>query len=69
MKDLNYRLDRSAFQAFTHKEADADISNSKCLSWSERVNHFNYLMSVAYRFLGEEWPQMDKGHFEKIKRQ
>lgn len=68
MKDLNYRLDRTAFQAMNYEDADKQINNSKSLSEEERINQFNYLMSVAYRFLGKQWPRMDKAHFEKIKR-
>lgn len=68
MENLNYRLDRTAFQAMTFKEADNRINHSECLSQDERINQFNYLMSAAYQFLGEQWPCMDRTHFEKIKR-
>ena len=68
MKDLNYRLDRTAFEALSFKQANKQVNDSKSLAWEERINQFNYLMSVAYRFLGEDWPRMDKAHFEKIKR-
>ena len=38
------------------------------LPWNESVQQFNYLMSVAFGFLGNEWPRMEKTNFEKIKR-
>lgn len=66
---MNYRLDKNAFQTLTFQEADKQINDSAGLSMEERIKQFNYLMSVAYRFLGEKWPHMDKGYFEKIKRQ
>lgn len=31
-------------------------------------NQFNYMMSIAYRFAGEQWPRMDKSAFDKRKR-
>lgn len=68
MEDLNYKLDRTVFQALSFEEADKQINNSKTMSLEEKINHFNYLMSVAYRFLGEQWPPMDRLHFEKKKR-
>lgn len=68
MKDLDYRLDRSVFQAMSYEEADKQINNSANLSSEDRIDHFNYLMSIAYRFLGELWPRMDRKVFEKIKR-
>ncbi len=68
MENLNYRLDRTAFTALTYQEADKQINNSSNLSQEERINQFNYLMSVAYRFLNESWPRMNRNAFEKIKR-
>ncbi len=65
MKDLKYRLDKSVFQAMSFEEASKQINNSA--NWEDHINHFNYLMSVAYSFLGEQWPQMDRKVFKKIK--
>ena len=63
-----YTLDRAAFEALSFEEADQKMNKSGGLSWNENVSHFNYLMSVAFGFLGIEWPRMDKTYFEKIKR-
>ncbi len=68
MENLNYRLDRTAFQALTYEDADKQINDSTNLSQEERINQFNYIMSVAYRFLNKPWPLMDRNAFEKIKR-
>jgi hypothetical protein len=68
MEDLNYKLDRTAFQALSYEEAEKQITSSINFSIDDRINHFNYLMSVAYRFFGEQWPPMDRFHFEKKKR-
>lgn len=68
MGDLNYKLDRTAFNALSYEDADMQINNSVNLSQEERINQFNYLMSVAYRFLGGQWPRMDRTIFEAIKR-
>ena len=68
MEKSNYRLDRTVFEAMSFAEADRQIRNSAGLTQQERINQFNYLMSVAYQFLGEGWPRMDRTVFEKIKR-
>lgn len=68
MENFNYRLDRTAFKALSYKEADKQINDSRGLSQEERFNQFNYFMSVAYQFLGKQWPCMDRTYFEKIKR-
>ncbi len=51
MKNINYRLDKSAFQTLSFEDADKAINNSAGLSHEERINYFNYLISVAFRFL------------------
>ena len=68
MENLNYRLDRTSFQALSFEEADKQMTDSTGLSMEERIKQFNYLMSVAYCFLGKQWPKMDKTYFEKMKR-
>lgn len=68
MEKLNYRLDRGAFQAMNFEEADKQLKHSTDLTEEERVNQFNYLMSVAYSFLGKLWSEMDRTFFEKRKR-
>ncbi len=52
MENLNYRLDRTTFQGMTFEEADKQINDSKNLSFEERIKRFNYLMSIAYPFVG-----------------
>lgn len=64
----NYKLDKTAFKALSFEEADKEIINSEGLSFEERINQFNYLMSVAFGFLNEPFPRMDKTVFEKRKR-
>lgn len=68
MEDLNYRLDRTAYKAMSFEEADRKINKSEHLSEEERIDEFNYLMSVTYQFLGKQWPQMDRTCFDKVKR-
>ena len=68
MDNTIYRLDKSAYEALSFEDADKQMNSSTGLSWKENVRQFNYLMGVAFGFVGEAWPQMDKTHFEKIKR-
>ncbi|HVK97984.1 MAG TPA: hypothetical protein VM368_09205 [Flavisolibacter sp.] len=68
MENLTYRLDRTAFEALSFDDANKKIQSSVHLNQQERFNQFNYLMAVAYGFLGKPWPKMDRTAFEKIKR-
>ncbi|MDX2046343.1 MAG: hypothetical protein SFU87_06135 [Chitinophagaceae bacterium] len=68
MENFQYRLDRTAFQMLSFEEADAAMQSPHALAEEERFRYFNYLMSIAYRFLGEPWPVMDKTVFEMRKR-
>jgi hypothetical protein len=68
MENFQYRLDRTAFQMLSFEEADASMHASNAVTQEERFRYFNYLMSIAYRFLGEPWPAMEKTFFEKRKR-
>ena len=67
MQEQEYKLDRTAFQKLSFEEADRQMQEGKTVSFPERIRQFNYLMSVAYRFLGESWPRMDRTAFEKRK--
>ena len=67
MQQSKYRLDRTAFQKLSFEEAEKQMQQSKNISQQERFRQFNYFMSVAYRFLGEPWPQMDRTVFEMRK--
>ena len=68
MKKNEYRLDRTAFQMLTFDEADKEMKQSDGWTKDSRFRYFNYLVSVAYRFVGEDWPKMDKTFFEMRKR-
>jgi hypothetical protein len=68
MENNEYRLDRTAFQMLSFEEADKQMQQSNNQAEEERFRHFNYLMNVAWRFLGESWPKMDKTFFEMRKR-
>ena len=68
MESNPYKLDRSAFKMLTFEEAATEMQDSKSLSQEERFRQFNYLMSVAFRFMNKPWPRMDRNHFEMIKR-
>ena len=67
MQQSEYRLDRTAFQKLSFEEAEKQMQQSKNISQQERFRQFNYLMSVAYRFLAEPWPPMDRTVFEMRK--
>jgi hypothetical protein len=68
MENIHYKLDKTSFQALSFEEADKQMNTSQNFSTKEKIKQFNYLMSIAYRFFGKPWPQMDKTYFEKKKR-
>lgn len=64
----NFRLDKTAFQVLSFEDADKEMNNAEGISYEERIKQWNYLMSVAYGFLNQPWPRMDKTVFELRKR-
>ena len=68
MENSKFRLDKTVFQSLTFQEADEQMRESFNSSPEEQIEYFNYLVSIAYQFLGKSWPQMDRNHFEMIKR-
>jgi hypothetical protein len=63
----SYRLDRTSFKMLSFEDADREMQDSDKTSLEERMRYFNYLMSIAYRFFGENWPSMDRTFFEMRK--
>ena len=67
MENSSYRLDRTSFQMLSFEEADREMQGAGSVNKDERIRYFNYLMSVAYRFVGKAWPRMDRTFFEMRK--
>jgi hypothetical protein len=61
-----YKLNRSTFKAMTAEEASNHSDYYKKLDWKERFKIVMHLNSVAYKFVGELEPRMDRTVF-KIK--
>lgn len=59
----NFKLDRTAFKAHTHKEAADHASIYKKLSWQDRLRVAAYLNSVAYNFDLNNPPRLDRTKF------
>jgi|GEM_PF-1214718 len=64
MHKIPFHLNKTTFQKLSFEEADRQINDLTGLSREERVDHFNYLMSVACQFVGKPWPKMDETHFD-----
>ena len=62
-----YRLDRSHFQMLTLNEADEEWNDHSQLDWKERLRLTLYLNSMAYRYVGEDMPIMDRTVFQARK--
>ncbi len=63
----SYKMDRTAFkhQSFGEEEKTKVF---KHLPTEERLRIANYLISVAYGFVGKPFPKMDKTAFSMRKR-
>ncbi len=62
-----YRLDRSHFQMLTLQEADDQWNDHSPLDWKQRLRLTLYLNSIAYGYVGQEIPVMDRTVFKARK--
>lgn len=58
------KMDKKAFRIQTFEEASDHQKFYKNLPEEEKKDLFIRLMQSAYGFVGEDWPKMDKDHFE-----
>jgi hypothetical protein len=58
------RLDKSAFKKQSFRDAADHQKHYEKLPPGRRTESFNYLMSSAFGFVGNNWPQMDKTAFQ-----
>jgi hypothetical protein len=59
------KIDKKAFKIQTFKEAADHQSYYMELPEEKKKDLFFKLMQAAYGFVGEDWPKMDKNHFEE----
>jgi hypothetical protein len=57
------QMDRTAFKQQSFREAADHQSTYRNVSKEDQAEHFKYLMSVAFGFVGQPWPKMDKQEF------
>lgn len=57
------QMDRTAFKQQSFREAADHQSTYRNASMEEQAENFKYLMSVAFGFVGQPWPKMDKQQF------
>jgi len=62
------RLDKTAFRKQSFAEASDHQRYFRSMSEEEKSRSFRYLVSVAYGFVGRDWPKMDKSLFRARKR-
>jgi hypothetical protein len=58
-------MDRNAFKIQSFKEAADHQKHYNSLEEKEKNVLFLNLMQAAYGFVGNDWPKMDKNHFEE----
>ena len=62
-----YPLDRGHFQMLTLQEADEEWNDHSQMDWKQRLRLALYLNSIAYGYVGQEMPVMDRTVFEARK--
>ena len=62
-----YKLDRNHFEALTLQEADEKWHDYRNLDWKERLEILSYLNSIAYQYVGQPPPVLDRTAFEARK--
>ncbi len=64
-----YRLDKTAFKAQTAEQATKSHAEFyKTLTWQERLRIANYLNSIAYNYLENKPPRLDRTKFSAVSR-
>lgn len=59
------KLDKKAFKIQSFEEAADHQKHYKNLPEEDKKDLFFTLMQAAYGFVGNDWPKMDKNHFEE----
>jgi hypothetical protein len=58
-----FKLNRNAFKAQTAKEAACNNAYYQSISWQERLQIAEYLISVAYKLDPNSPPRLDRTKF------
>ena len=61
------KLDRNAFKTYNFSTQAKEADNYKEYNFSQKIEVFNYLQSVAYNFELNNYPKMDKTLFSSRK--
>jgi hypothetical protein len=54
------KLDRNVFKTYSFSSQAKEVDNYKDYKFSQIIEVFNYLQSVAYNFELNNYPKMDK---------
>ena len=63
----SYKLDRNSFQILSFEQADKELNDHSTMDWKQRLLLHQYLNSIAYGYLNQEIPRMDRTKFEARK--
>lgn len=66
MQEL-FKMDKTAFEMLSFKEADKKMNDYKNITWQERLLILQHLNSIAYGYVNSSKPQMDKTVFSARK--
>lgn len=59
------KIDKKAFIVQSFEKAADHQGHYKNLKEEDKKDLFFILMQAAYGFVGGDWPEMDKNHFEE----
>ncbi len=63
----SFKLDRNSFQILSFEQADKELNDHSSMDWKERLLLAQYLISIAYGYLNQDMPRMDRTHFQARK--
>ena len=62
-----FKLDRNSFQILSFEQADKELNDHSLMDWKERLLLHQYLNSIAYGYLNQDIPKLDRTVFQARK--
>ncbi|MGB4847760.1 MAG: hypothetical protein WBP41_07550 [Saprospiraceae bacterium] len=63
----SFKLDRTHFQILSFEQVDKELNDHSSMDWKERLLLHQYLNSIAYGYLNQEIPRLDRTVFQARK--
>jgi len=60
----DFKLDRNHFQILSFDQADKELNDHSSMDWKQRLLLHQYQNSIAYGYLNQEMPKLDRTVFQ-----